>query len=462
MFLDPHSSDRTQWFRDARFGMFIHWGAYAVAGKDPWMRSIERISIDDYQPFVEGFQPDSFDPDAWADLAVRAGMKYAVLTAKHHDGFCLFDSAETTYSTMHNGLGRDLVAEYVEAFRRRGIKVGLYYSLLDWSHPGYPAFGDEHHPHRDDEAFRGHERDFEAYLDYLHTQVRELCTNYGQLDLMWFDFSYGGMIGEKWRAAELVEMVKGLQPGILLDNRLEASGGSLGSLVTCDPTPWSGDFVSPEQIIPADGIRDVHGRPVPWESCCTTNNHWGWFDGDEAWKSSRTIVRKLVECVSKGGNLLLNVGPQPDGRIPEAAADVLVEVGAWLERNGQSIYGAGIASVPKPEWGYYTQTVDELHAHVFEQPIGPLALTGVDKDRIGEMRLQDRAVERTEFWIVEAYPDVAFVSFGDDDPSFTYPLPDDTDTVVSIRLLPALAANAADASREAEPELEALTSAVPA
>jgi alpha-L-fucosidase len=431
-----HSDNANSWFQDARFGMFIHWGAFAVHGRGEWLRSWDQVSMEDYQPFIDGFVPDQFDAEAWADLAVAAGMKYAVLTAKHHDGFCLFDSAETTYTTMHNGFGRDVVKEFVEAFRSRGLKVGLYFSLIDWSHPDYPAFDDAHHPHRSDEAYRGQEYDFERYLDFMHAQVRELVTNYGQLDVFWFDFSYDDMSGEKWRATELVQMIRELQPGILLNNRLEANGGSFGSIVTDERQPWAGDFVSPEQLVPADGIRDVHGEPVPWEACLTLNNHWSYFIGDDAYKSSRLVIRKLVEIVSKGGNLLLNVGPLPDGRIGEPETMTLTEIGTWLRKHGESIFGAGYAGLPKPEWGYYTRRDDVLYAHALEQQIGPLALVGVDVDQISRLEADGAPIKRAASWLIEAYPDTAFVSFGHDDPAFTYDMPDEIDTVVTIHLTP--------------------------
>ena len=431
---DRHA--RTNWFRADRFGMFIHWGAFSVHGRGEWLRSWENISMEEYQPFIDAFTPDAFDADEWARTAVAAGMRYAVLTAKHHDGFCLFDSAHSTYTSMHNGFGRDVVAEYVEAFRRHGLKVGLYFSLIDWSHPDFPVFGDAHHPHRNDPAYEGIEHDFDRYLDFMHAQVRELATNYGQIDLMWFDFSYDDLTGEAWRAGELVEMVRELQPGILLDNRLEANGGSFGSIITDSPLPWSGDFVSPEQLIPAEGILDLQGQPVPWEACITLNNHWTHFFGDEDYKSPRMLIRKLVEIVSKGGNLLLNVGPHPDGHILTEEQRILAEVGAWLSRNGDSIYGARAADLPKPEWGYYTRKGDVLYAHVFEPPVGPLALVGVDASRIDSLEISGKRVERAESWLIEAYPDTAFVSFGEGDPALTYPLPDDVDTVITIRLTP--------------------------
>lgn len=431
-----HFDDATSWFTDSRFGMFIHWGAYSVAGRGEWLRSHERMSAEDYQPFVDGFTPDQFDPEAWADLAVRAGMKYAVLTAKHHDGFALFDSAHGDFTTMHNGLGRDVVREFLTAFRRRGLKVGLYFSLIDWSHPDFPVFDDAHHPHRGDEAYRAVEHDFDRYLDFMHAQVREIVTGYGRLDLLWFDFSYDDMTGERWRAAELIEMIREAQPDVLLNNRLEANGGSFGSIVTTEPKPWAGDFVSPEQLVPADGIRDENGAPVRWESCLTMNNHWSHFRGDEAYKSSRLIIRKLVEVVSKGGNLLLNVGPLPDGRIGAAETEILEEIGAWLGVHGESVYGAGYAGLPKPEWGYYTRRGDVLYAHALEPQVGPLALVGVDAGSIAQLEVEGEPVERADSWLIEAYPDIAFVSFGDDDPAFTYDLPDPVDTVVTIHLEP--------------------------
>ncbi|MGN6204753.1 alpha-L-fucosidase [Humibacter sp.] len=426
---------RSEWFRHDRFGLFIHWGAYAVPARGEWARSFERISVEDYQRHVDAFQPDSFDPGAWADAAVAAGMKYAVLTAKHHDGFCLFDSKLTDYSTMHNGLGRDVVAEFLDAFRSRGLKVGLYYSLLDWHHPDYPAYGDAYHPMRDEVAWKDRTHDFDRYLEYLHGQVRELCTRYGQLDILWFDFSYDDLTAEKWRATELVDMVRELQPNVIVDNRLEASGAQKGSIVTDAPTPFSGDFASPEQIIPTEGVRTESGEPVPWEACITLNNHWGYNAFDMLWKPSELVVRKLVECVSKGGNLLLNVGPDAHGRFPQPAVDILREVGAWLRDNGESVYGAGASTLPKPEWGRYTQHGDTVYAHVLEAPVGPLALTPLRPDQVADIRL---VADGTDLplaggWHSPELNENALVAFGPDQTS-TYPLPDPVDTVLAVRL----------------------------
>ncbi len=194
----PNSyAERMKWYTDVRFGMFIHWGIYAIPARGEWVRNAERTTLEDYQKYFDSFDPVDYNPREWAKLAKQAGMKYAVLTTKHHDGFCLFDSAYTDYKATNTKANRDLVREYVDAFRAEGLKVGFYYSLLDWHHEDYPHYGDMYHPMRDNEAFKGKEHNFENYLDYMHAQVRELCTNYGKIDLMWFDFSYGDMRAEK-------------------------------------------------------------------------------------------------------------------------------------------------------------------------------------------------------------------------------------------------------------------------
>ena len=332
---------RVEWYQHDRFGMFIHWGLYAIPARGEWVRSTEEMPEDDYLPFFEEFNPVDYDPSKWAKAAKEAGMKYAVLTAKHHDGFCLFDSKLTDFKSTNTKAGRDLVREYLEAFRAEGLKVGLYYSLLDWHHPDYPHYGDWHHPMRNCEAETNEGRDFERYLAYLHGQVKELCTEYGKLDVMWFDFSYGDMTGERWHAEELVKMIRTYQPDVIIDNRLEVSGEGFGSLATDHPSDYSGDFVSPEQIIPPNGLRDELGRPLVWESCITMNDHWGYCSKDHNFKPADMLIRKLVECVSKGGNMLLNVGPDARGNIPEESLQILAKIGKWMNKNSASIYGCG-------------------------------------------------------------------------------------------------------------------------
>ena len=349
--MDQQIWQRTQWFREARFGMFIHWGLYAIPARGEWVRSHEELSIQDYEPYFKDFDPVDYNPREWVRLAKAAGMKYAVLTAKHHDGFCLFDSAYTDYKCTNTKAGRDLVREFVDACHQEGIKAGLYFSIIDWHHPDYPKYGDLYHPMRNNVAFKDEKIDFDRYLDFMHNQVRELVTNYGQLDILWFDFAYGDMTGEKWRATELIKMVRQHQPNVIIDNRLEGNGDKHGSILTAEPSIFSGDFVSPEQLLPPTGVLDDEGNPVPWELCATMNNHWGYCNFDYDYKSASMIVRKLVECVSKDGNMIMNVGPDARGNIPPQSVAILQEIGRWMDLNGESVYGCGICSLPKPEWG---------------------------------------------------------------------------------------------------------------
>lgn len=423
--------NRVKWFVHDRFGMFIHWGLYAIPARGEWVRSNEEITIEDYQPFFEEFNPVDFDARKWAAAAKRAGMKYAVLTAKHHDGFCLFDSKLTDYKSTNTPAKRDIVAEFLEAFRAEGIKVGLYYSLLDWHHPDYPAYGDKQHPMRHNSAYKSQGEHFERYLEYMHGQVRELCTNYGKLDIMWYDFSYDDMTGEKWRATELVRMVRSLQPGILLDNRLEVSGEGFGSLLTAQPSEFSGDFVSPEQIIPPEGIFDEQGNRVVWEACMTMNNNWGYCAQDKFYKPASMVVRKLVECVSKGGNMLINVGPDARGNIPQESLDILAQIGAWMDKNHRSIYGCGYAGLPKPENGRITRDGNTLYYHINEPSVGYIPLSGISADQVKKTRnLADGSeMHIIKNWVTGNYRDVVFTTFGPDPQ-----LPDPVDSVIEVEL----------------------------
>lgn len=426
---------RVRWFTQARFGMFIHFGLYAIPGRGEWVMSTERIPLSKYEALAQEFDPREFDPVDIARRAKAAGMEYVVMTAKHHEGFCLFDSKLTDYKSTNSPCGRDLVREFVDAVRGEGLKVGLYYSLIDWRHPDYPKFGDATHPMRDNPDYRGESIDFNRYLDYMHAQVEEMVTNYGRLDILWFDYAYGDLRGEAWRATDLVRMVRRHQPDVLIDNRLETSGEGFGSIVTQSPAEFCGDFASPEQIIPPEGIRNVRGEPVPWELCTTINNNWGYNPSDLLYKPAPLLIRKLVECVSKGGNMILNIGPDALGRVDPKSLEVLDGIAAWMGRNGASIHGCGCANRPKPEWGWYTQNSRKLYAHVLEAPIGPLALTGVGKEDILRIRrLADGSEMRLgESWITSAYEGIPFVSFGDL-PHFSYPLPDPVDTVLEITL----------------------------
>lgn len=427
--------ERTKWFMDARFGMFIHWGLYAIPACGEWVMSEREMTVAEYEKYFDLFDPADYQPREWARLAKAAGMKYAVLTAKHHDGFCLFDSALTDYKATNTKAGRDLVREFLEAFRAEGIKVGLYFSIIDWHHPDFPKYGDRQHPMRNREEFKDEQIDFDRYLTYMHGQVKELVTNYGKLDLLWFDFSYDDMCGEKWKATELIRMVREYQPDVVIDNRLEGAGDNHGSIATANPLIYSGDFASPEQIIPPGGVQDELGEQIPWELCATMNNHWGFCNYDYDYKSPEMLVRKLVECVSKGGNMILNVGPDARGNIPKQSREILEKIGVWMKKNGESIYGCGICELPKPEWGRYTKKGNTIYAHVYEEPLGALPLYGIAPERLDKVYYVENGSEmkRGEAWNTVLYSDVAFVSFGEN-PVFTYPLPDRMDTVLKIIL----------------------------
>lgn len=422
---------RMKWYREARFGMFIHWGLYAIPARGEWVRSVEQMPEEAYLPFFEEFNPVDYDPSQWVKAAKQAGMKYVILTAKHHDGFCLFDSQYTDFKSTNTKLGRDIVEDFMEAARREGLKAGLYYSLLDWHHPDYPHYGDEKHPMRNNPDYGNEHRDFNRYLDYMHAQVRELCTNYGKVDILWFDFSYGNMRGETWRAAELVDMVRSLQPGVIIDNRLEVSGEGYGSLAACKPTPYHGDFVSPEQMIPPRGIQDSNGDDLYWEACITMNRNWGYHATDKFFKPAPLLIKKLVECVSKGGNLLLNVGPDARGNIPPESRERLEEIGKWMALNSASIYGCGKASIEKPDYGRVTGKGDRLYFHVYENTLGPLPLLGVKKQEIKSIRYLATGAEIpiSTSWVHSDYPEIVFANLGPDPV-----LPDEIDTVLEVVL----------------------------
>ena len=426
--------NRLEWFRHARFGMFIHWGLYAIPGRGEWVRSSEEMDEEQYRPYFEEWNPVRYNPRKWAALAKAAGMKYAVLTTKHHDGFCLFDSRYTDWKSVNTPCGRDLVRDFVDAFREAGLKIGFYYSLLDWHHPDYPAYGDRNHPMRNNPAWKGRKHNFDSYLSYMHGQVEELMTNYGRIDLLWLDFSYEGHTGEDWKATELVKMIRSYQPDILINGRLEGSGETYGSIMTDNPSVFSGDFTCPEMIIPPYGLKTPSGADVPWEACFTMNNTWGYCPNDIFYKTPETLIKKLVECVSKGGNMILNVGPTAKGEIPPQQEKILREIGKWTRQNSDSIYGCGICGLPKPDWGRYTQKGKKIYAHVLEKCIGPIPLPGM-KGRIKKARrLWDGAeVPVLDAWVGKEFPDCGFINFGDN-ASYTYDIEETPDTVIEIEL----------------------------
>ena len=422
---------RVRWFREARFGMFIHWGLYSIPARGEWVRSDEQMPESEYMPYFDEFNPRDYNPRAWAKAAKEAGMQYVVLTAKHHDGFCLFDSQYTDFKSTNTKLGRDIVRDFVEAVRAEGLRVGLYFTLIDWHHPDYPHYGDRYHPMRNHPECSNENRDFNRYLEYMFNQAREICSNYGKLDLLWFDFSYDHMRGETWKATEFIEMVRSLQPNVIIDNRLEVSGEGFGSLHDCRPTPYHGDFVTPEKFIPPQGILDVEGNPMLWEVCATMNNNWGFNGTDSFYKPASMLIKKLVECVSKGGNMILNVGPDAQGNIPPQSQAILRDIGRWMHDNAESIYGCGRSELPRPEFGRITQKDKTLYFHMYENTMGPVPLLGLRAEDVAGIRLLSTGHEIpvSTSWVHSDYPDIVFADLGPNPV-----LPDPVDTVLKVML----------------------------
>ena len=354
--------------------MFVHWGLYSLAARHEWVMNYEQLSAADYRKYFEHFDPDLYDPREWAAAARNAGMKYVVLTTKHHDGFVLWDSALTEYKSTNTPCGRDLLTPYVEALREAGLKVGFYHSVIDWHHPDFPI--DAVHPERNNPAWRelNEGRTGEAYRHYLHGQVRELLSNYGHIDYLFFDFSYPEMSTETddgepqfrgkgagdWGSVELMEMIRELQPGIIVNDRLNVPG----------------DFVTPEQYQPA-GAMVSGDREVPWEACQTLNGSWGYDRDNLDYKSSGQLVRMLIDGVSKGGNLLLNVGPTARGNIDPRAHAILEDIGEWMRLHGRSIHGAGASGLAAPVDARYTLRGNRLYLHLFAWPFQFIHLPGL-------------------------------------------------------------------------------------
>ena len=371
---DSQKAERMKWWTDARFGMFIHWGLYALPARHEWVKNAERMTNEQYQKYFEMFNPDMWDPHEWAKMAKAAGMKYVVLTAKHHEGFCMFDSKFTDYKATNTPYGKDIVKEYVEAFRAEGLKVGFYYSLLDWHHPDYTI--DSNHPLRQisDSAYArlNKGRDMTKYREYIKNQVRELLTNYGEISIIWFDFSFPGKHGkghDDWDSENLLKMARSLQPGIIVDDRLDLDNLEEG---------W--DFTTPEQVQVVKW-PEVNGKRVPWETCQTFSGSWGYYRDEYTWKSPAQLLELLIESVSKGGNLLLNVGPTARGVFDSRAQDRLKAIGDWMKFNNRSIYGCTEApegiTAPVNTLLTYNPVAKRLYIHLLAYPLGSLTLSNI-------------------------------------------------------------------------------------
>ncbi len=349
--VDDDRERRMKWWHDARFGMFIHWGLYSVVGRHEWVMEDEAIPVAEYEELAKRFTPKKNAARAWARLARQAGQKYMVMTTKHHEGFCLFDTKLTNYCAPKQACGRDLVREFVDAARGEGMRVGFYYSLMDWHHPDGARCAT-------DEAAR------RRFVDYIHGQVRELCSNYGKLDVLWYDVSWP-LKPEGWESVEMNRMVRELQPDIIINNR---SG-----------VPE--DFATPEQRIEA--------AKTAWESCMTMNDSWGYQHADDNWKTPKTVVRNLATCARDGGNYLLNIGPKPDGSIPQESVNILSEVGKWMDRNGDAIYTAEPCDVKRSNYALFTRKGNTLYMHVHFWPGEYVAISGLKTKVISARLLKD-------------------------------------------------------------------------
>ena len=367
--LPERTEGDSSWFVHDRFGMFIHWGLYALPARHEWVKSREQVSDEDYEAYFRHFDPDLYDPDLWARAAARAGMKYFVVTTKHHDGFCLWDTAQTDYKVTNTPCGRDLLRPMVEAFRREGFRTGFYHSLLDWHHPHYPI--DSFHPQRGlpDAKELNRKRDIRQYQKYLHAQVKELLTGFGKVDALWFDYSFPRQESEygfpgkgkaDWQSEELLKLIRSLQPGVLVNDRLEIDQ----------------DFKTPEQFQPLDWVR-VKGKPVVWESCHTFSGSWGYHRDEATWKNPAQLIQLLVNSVACGGNLLMNVGPTGRGEFDERALSALDVYAAWMRRHSRSIYGCTQSDYKPPADCRYTRNGNRLYLHIFNWPFRHIPLPGL-------------------------------------------------------------------------------------
>ncbi len=371
---EAQKMQRMKWWTDSRFGMFIHWGLYAMPARHEWVKNRERMTNEQYQKYFDLFNPDLYNPKEWAKMAREAGMKYVVLTAKHHEGFCLFDSKFTDYKSTNTPVKKDLIKEFVEAFRAEGLKVGFYYSLIDWHHPDYTI--DSRHPQRQESDAEYEKlnkgKDMNKYREYMKNQVRELLTNYGEISIIWFDFSFPGKNGKgrnDWDSENLLKLARSLQPGIIVDDRLDLRDVEGG---------W--DFTTPEQY-KVEKWPEVNGKRVPWETCQTFSGSWGYYRDETTWKSPAQLIELLVESVSKGGNLLLNVGPTARGTFDNRAQERLNAMGEWMKVNNRSVYGCTEApagfTAPANTILTYNPVTNRLYVHLLAYPLGRLILTNM-------------------------------------------------------------------------------------
>ena len=402
---------RMSWWRDARFGMFIHWGAYAVpagvykgertSSTGEWIMNSAKVPIPMYEEFVHAFNPVQYDADAWVRVAKDAGMKYIIITSKHHDGFAIFDSKVSRYDIMDaSPYHKDALKALADAAHRQGMKFGVYYSIMDWHHPDAQGASA---PDYNSTTFSN--PNFGRYVEqYMKPQLTELLTQYPAIDVLWFDGEWiKDWSDERGRALE--GYLRAMRPGLIINNRVGHGRTGMGGL-NKDGGVGVGDFGTPEQGVPAEGLPGVD-----WETCMTMNDTWGFKSFDDNWKESRTLLHTLIDVASKGGNFLLNVGPTAAGEIPPESVARLREMGRWMRVNGESIYGTSVSPFGQPAWGRYTAKAGIVYAHVFTWPgNGTLVLSGAKSAPRRAYLLADHtplAVEQTDAGIVVHLPAVA-------------------------------------------------------
>jgi len=385
------------WFDTARFGMFVHWShccqhgcelSWPLVGGVAALPQAKRLTVDEYHSTAETFDPQGFDAAALAKIAKRTGMQYAILTAKHHDGFAMYQTRQNDFSVVdHSPYGKDIVRMFLDAMRVEGLKVGLYYSLIDWHHPDYPAFRDEDRPYIWNQWRRSSPEEWSRFLDFMFAQIRELLTDYGKIDIIWFDGGWERS-AEEWKATELEQMIRSLQPDILINDRL----------------PGQGDYDTPEQFVPPQLPERA------WETCMTINESWGYNPDDKEFKSSRKLLHTLCEVAGRGGNLLLNVGPMADGALPSELLERLSVMEEWMARNGESIVGAEPGLEPWQFYGPSTRRGNRIYLHLLMRPYDTVSVRGLPIRRVQSVRVlgSNRSLEfATRAPIIETL-------FGDD------------------------------------------------
>ena len=383
----PPKDDRMAWWRNARFGMFIHWGLYAIPagewhgkkdkGAGEWILNGLQIDPVEYEKeLLPKFNPTKFDPKEWARMAKEAGMGYVVITTKHHDGFALWDSKVSDYTVMHTPFKRDIMKELSEAVRGEGLQMCWYHSIMDWHHPDYL-------PHRAWDKRPTDPNSFPRYVDYMDAQLRELLTNYGKIGILWFDGEWESTWNHDW-GKRTDDLVRSLQPSIIVNNRVDS--GRAGMAGFSKDELARGDYGTPEQTIPPNGMP---GKD--WETCMTMNDTWGYKVADINWKTSQVLIRMLCDIASKGGNFLLNVGPMPDGSFPPESVERLHNIGLWMKTNHEAIVGTTASPFPRKfDWGCVTQKpgptisgreTTYLYLMVFQWPKGnEMRIPGINND----------------------------------------------------------------------------------